>query len=350
MIEYLEIKNFRNHDYIKVDFLNKNTFIEGLNGSGKTSIVEAINYVSLLKSFKTNNDDHLVKEDKPCFKIVLKTNKDLFEVVYNKGVKVLHINKKNITKMSEFITRFKTVVFSPEDLNLVYGTPNERRTFIDVVMVQENKDYLEDLSTYKKVLKERNALLKQINENSDLTFLKIINKRLEVEANKIIEKRTEFIGKLNKAFKVRFKSLNKKDDVEVVYEPNTPLNRLELTLNDRFKRDLLEKTTTAGPHRDELLIKFNDNLAKDYASQGQVRLIVIALKLALVDVYKEKEEVVVLLDDVLSELDDVVIREMENLFNLKKQIIITGTKCNYQNIKIINLNNKENQNDEWKNW
>lgn len=330
---------------MKVDFLNKNTFIEGLNGSGKTSIIEAINYVSLLKSFKTNNDDHLVKEDKPYFKIVLKTKKDLFEVVYNNKVKVLHINKKNITKMSDFITRFKTVVFSPEDLRLVYDGPSERRVFLDVVMVQDDKDYLNDLSMYKKVLKERNALLKLIKEDSDLTFLKIINKRLEVEANQIIKKRSEFIDKLNKAFKVRFKSLNKKDDVELVYDPNVALNTLEVILNDRFRRDLLEKTTTSGPHRDELLIKFNGSLAKDYASQGQVRLIIIALKLALVDVYEEKEDVVILLDDVLSELDDVVIREMETLFNLKNQIIITGTKCNYKNIKIINLNNKENQ--EW---
>lgn len=334
---------------MKIDFQNKNTFIEGLNGSGKTSIVEAINYVSLLKSFKTSNDDHLIKNDKPYFKIVLKTNNNLFEVVYNRKSKVLHINKKNITKMSEFITRFKTVVFSPEDLSLVYGSPGERRTFLDVVMVQANKDYLEDLSMYKRVLRERNALLKQLNENSDLTFLKIINKRLEVEADQIIKKRSEFISKLNKAFKKRFKSLNKKDDVEVVYEPNTPLNALEITLNGRFRRDLLEKTTTSGPHRDELVINFNNNLAKEYGSQGQVRLIVIALKLALVDLYKEHKEVVILLDDVLSELDDVVINEMENLFKLENQIIITGTKCNYKNIEIINLNNKENHNNEWKN-
>lgn len=346
MIETLELRNFRNHEYISIDFLSKNTFIEGLNGSGKTSVVEAINYISTLKSFKTTDDESLVLKNKPFFKIVLKTKKDSYEVVYNEGSKLLKINKKVYKRMSDFIASFKTIVFSPEDLNLVYGSPGVRRSFIDIVMVQINKNYLKDLSTYKKVLKERNALLKKLNEKSDLTFFKIINKRLEVEANKIIRARLEFVEKLNKAFKRRFKSFNKEDEVDVIYKPNVFLNSLEDVLNGRFKVDLVTQTTSAGPHRDDLLINFNKNTAKDFASQGQVRLITLSLKLALIDLYEQKEEIVILLDDVFSELDDDVVRELKKLLQLENQVIITGTNCIYKEMNILNLSKKENQKNE----
>lgn len=342
MIEYLELRNFRNHNHIKIRFQYENTFIEGLNGSGKTSIVEAINYVSTLKSFKMADDESLLQTDKQYFKIVLKTKQNEFEIVYNEGKKLLKINKVIYQKMSEFIANLKTIVFSPEDLNLVNGSPGVRRNFLDMVMVQINKTYLNNLTIYKKVLKERNALLKNLKESSDLTFFKIINKRLADEANKIILKRSEFISKLNQAFKAQFKSFNNKDEVELSYEANTEASALEAVLNKRFKTDLLTETTSVGPHRDELLIKFNGNLAKDYASQGQKRLITLSLKLALIDLYENKEEIIILLDDVLSELDDVTINELGNLLKIKNQVIITGVNNKYQNIKVLNLNKKEN--------
>lgn len=346
MIEYLELRNFRNHEQIKVEFNSKNTFIEGFNGSGKTSIIEAISYISFLKSFRTNEDDLLIKKSKEYFKIVLKTNNDTYEVVYNQGRKLLKINKIVVSKMSEFIANLKTIVFSPEDLNLVYGPPALRRMFMDQVMVQLNKNYLADLSTYKTILRERNALLKKLKGDSDLTFLNIINKRIEVEANKIISKREEFIEKLNRAFKRRFKSFNKNDDVEVVYEPNCALNTLEAVLNSRFKRDLFVESTSAGPHRDDMLIKFNNSPAKDIASQGQVRLITLSLKLALIDLYNKGEEIIILLDDVLSEFDEIVVKEIETIFKVKNQVIITGTKNEYKDIQVLNLNKKESQENE----
>lgn len=346
MIEYLELKNFRNHEHTKIDFFGKNTFIEGLNGAGKTSIIEAIHYVSTLKSFKTPDEDSLILKDKPFFKIELKTNKANYEIVYNEGKKLLKINKNIIKKMSDFIANFKTVLFTPEDLNLVYGSPGVRRSFVDQVMVQIDKNYIAVLAIYKNVLKERNALLKRINLNSDLTFLKIINKRLEVEANKIIKARREFIGRLNKAFKLRFKSFNNKDEVDCLYKPNVPLNSLEGILNGRFSADLATETTSAGPHRDDLNIYFNDDLAKEYASQGQIRLITLSLKLALLDLYDNKEEIVILLDDVFSELDEVVVEELKKLLQLENQVIITGTECIYKEMKVLDLDKKENQKNE----
>lgn len=346
MIEYLELRNFRNHEHIQIHFQSKNTFIEGLNGSGKTSIIEAIYYTSTLKSFKTTDDNALLQQNKPYFKIYLKTKKDEYEIVFNEGKKFLKINKLIYPKMSDFIANLKTIVFSAEDLNLIYGIPGIRRDFLDTVMVQINKDYLKNLSTYKKVLKERNALLKKLKIDSDFTFLKIINKRLEKEANIIIEARTAFINKLNKAFKMRFKSFTLKDDVEVIYQPNVSLNTLESVLNRRIKVDLFAETTSSGPHRDELLIMFNKNLAKDYASQGQNRLIILSLKLALIDLYDNKDEIIILLDDVLSELDGKTIDKLEILLKTNNQIIITGTNSKYKEIKVLNIDKRRTETDE----
>lgn len=346
MIEYLELRNFRNHNHTKIHFQSKDTFIEGLNGSGKTSVVEAINYVSTLKSFKTSDEDSLLQKGKQYFKIILKTKKDEYEIVYNKGKKLLKINNNVYKKMSEFIANFKTIIFSPEDLNLVNGSPGIRRNFLDMVMVQINKNLLSDLNTYKKVLKERNALLKNLKENSDMTFLKIINKRLQLEADKIIEKRETFVRELNNAFKKRFKAFNKIDEVGVIYEPDVGLGALEVVLNRKIKSDILTETTNSGPHRDELLIMFNNNLAKQFASQGQIRLITISLKLALIDLHKNKEEIVILLDDVLSELDDEIINEIKKLLDLKNQVIITGTNNKYKEMKVLNLNKRRSEVNE----
>ena len=318
------------------------TFLEGLNGSGKTSILEAIYFVSLLKSFRASDDKLLINNNKSFAKIVLKTGDNLFEVVISDSSKHLKINNKVITKMSDFISRFKAIVFSPNDLKLVQGLPGFRRHFMDVTMVQLTKKYLDNLTVYRKVLKERNALLKHLKPKDDLTFLKIINKRLALEADQIIEGRMLFIKKLNKSFIERFKSFNPKDRVNLIYQPNSPLNSLEMILNERFERDLVTQSTSAGPHRDDFLIEFNRKPAKEFASQGQTRLIAIALKLALVDLFERDQDVVILLDDVLSELDDDIKHEIEKLFTMKKQIILTGTKSEYKNVKTINLDRKRN--------
>ncbi len=340
MIKSIQLKNFRNHEDIVIEFPTQMTFIEGSNGIGKTSILEAIYFISLLKSFRTNDDSNLITNNKPYTKITLQTNHHLYEAVLTDKTKHLKIDGVVIPRMSQFIGGFKTIIFSPEDLNIITGTPGIRRSFLDIEMVQLEDSYIENLSIYKKVLRERNALLKMLKPNDDLTFLKIIDKRLENEASKIILKRQTFIEKLNNAFKSRFKSFNDKDRVELTYEPNTTAEALERRLKERFTNDLLMQSTSVGPHRDEFLIKFNGELAKNYASQGQIRLIAISLKLALIDLLDPNENVVILLDDILSELDEQKIKQIETIFKLQKQIILTGVKSNYTNINIINLDEK----------
>lgn len=322
MIESVLLRNFRNHLEATFD-LKAQTFIQGDNGTGKTSLLEAIYYVSLLKSHRTVDDGSLVMSDKPYAKITIKTTDHLYEVVIQKDRKHLMLDKVHIKKMSHFIGGYKIIIFSPEDLDLIKGLPRIRRQFLDIEMFQINPSYMNSLSSYKKILHQRNALLKRLTLTDDLTFLHIITNRFIEEARVIIKERQHFINTLNKSFKSRFKHLNDLDEVELIYEPNTPINALEETFKSRMHKDILSKTTNSGPHRDDFTILFNGHPAKDFASQGQQRLITIALKLAIIDLIKE--EVIILLDDILSELDDKAITKIEQLFTLGKQVIITGT-------------------------
>ena len=175
MIKSLFVKNFRNHQELSLSF-EKFNYIEGLNGSGKTSLLEALYYVSLLKSFRTSDDKNLIKSGSEYAKVIVKTTNDNYEVVLTESSKFLKRNNKVITKMSEFIGGYKVVIFSLEDLMIIRGFPKERRMFMDIEMSQVTNSYLKDLTVYKQVLKERNALLKQLSDGDDLTFLKIITK------------------------------------------------------------------------------------------------------------------------------------------------------------------------------
>lgn len=346
MIKSLQLRNFRNHRDLKMDF-EKQNYIEGLNGSGKSSILEAIYYVSLLKSFRTSDDKNLINNDAQFAKMIITTNDDKYEVVLSEEGKFLKFNNKVVTKMSDFIGGFKVVMFSLEDLEIIKGLPKTRRSFMDIEMVQIDSGYLNDLSTYRQVLKRRNDLLKQIKKGGDLTFLNIVSKRLALEADVIIKRRTEFVKKLNGSFKESFKRLNQKDEVSVIYKPDVALNSLESVLNQETERDLLTKTTNKGPHRDDFVLTFNGELAKTKASAGEQRLMIVALKLALLELIKE-DEVIVLLDDVLSELDNNVKKMIESILKEDKQVIITGTESNYFPIKGIYLERKDENGNKQK--
>lgn len=340
MIEWIELKYFRNHEHLKLALDSKTTFLEGSNGSGKTSVLEAIYFSGLLKSHRTSDDKALIQETKPFARINLKTTKHLYQTTISPTGKHLKIDGKPILKMSEYIGGYKVIIFSPEDLDLIKGIPGIRRSFLDIEMFQIDDSYARILNVYKKVLKQRNALLKRLTLKDDLTFIKILNKRLMSEADKIIERRKIFISDLNQAFIKRFKAFNETDRVMLIYEPNTEINTLESMLNERIQKDILSKNTNIGPHRDDFKVLYNGLDAKQYASQGQQRLITIALKLSVIDLLKEKNQIVILLDDVMSELDSQTVKSLESLIHSKYQTIITGIKSNYDNIQTINLDNK----------
>lgn len=339
MISEIKLKHFRNHESLALDIHSGRVFIFGSNGLGKTSILESIYFASLTKSHRTTNDKSIIMKDKPFARIDIKTDKHNYHVVLSQEGTKVAIDKKPIQKLSEYIGGYRVIMFAPEDLDLIKGQPSVRRQFLDIEMSQIHKPYMFVLSKYKQILKQRNALLKNINPKDDLTFFNIITSQLAMIGEEIISKRMKFMQKLNEAFRTRFKDFNVIDDVGVVYEPSGPLNTLKDLLFEKKDKDILTQTTSYGPHRDEIQFLFNHEDAKQYASQGQQRLMVISLKLALLDIYdKEDLETVLLLDDVLSELDQDKKNKLLNNLPIKHQTFISGVDLfeieNMQTIKL----------------
>lgn len=325
MIRSLDLKNFRNHHQLSLIFEQKKSFIYGDNGVGKTSILEAIYYGSLTKSHRASDDKHLIKKNSEFANVKVKTDKHIYEIVLSSLGKRTYIDKKAVHKISDFVGGYHAIMFAPEDLELIKGNPGVRRQFLDIEMSQSNKPYMFVLQKYKQLLKHRNALLKNLSLKDDLTFLKIISKQLSEVADQLITARHEFLLSLNHAFKERFRLFNFVDEVDITYNPNVDLNKLEHVLNEKKEKDIITQTTNYGPHRDDFNLKFNHFDAKSHASQGQQRLMVLSLKLSLLDLITDNnKEVVLLLDDVLSELDDDTKQKLITNLPKKHQVIISG--------------------------
>jgi DNA replication and repair protein RecF len=316
MIKSMTLINIRNFEHKEVVFLKDMTYMYGPNGSGKTTILEAIHLIATTKSHRTSEEKDVIKEGAPFGKITLIDESHTYEmVITNQGKRVWldHVEKK---KLSNFIGYLYVVMFAPEDIDLVKGNPQFKRQFLDVAMVQIDKSYLDILQTYKKILKQRNALLKKLKPNDDFTFLEVINEQLMETGKIIIKKRAHFIETLNQIF---IQTCHKFElhHTEIQYKPSVTEQKFKETLNQSLNQDLITKTTNHGPHRDDFLFIFNNKNAKQNASQGQSRLLALALKIALYQTLKEDplKKVTLLLDDVLSELD---IENQSRVLSLKE--------------------------------
>lgn len=330
----MEIKNFRNHQKFVADFDQTIIILEGNNGVGKTSILEAIFLASTTKSHRTNNDLELIKSGTQFASIKLTDETNFYNIVLSEKGKRVSINQIEKKKLSDYIGNLKTVFFAPEDLNLIKGTPSDRRYFLDLELIQLNPEYLKILSEYRKVIKQRNALLKKIRIDQDYTFLDILGKQLEQLSNQIMIFRQNFIDEINGLL------LSNDVFVEIKYLPNSTIEQISNHFQTKQKHDILHQTTTVGIHKDDFIIKYNHQNAKIYCSQGQMRTAVILVKLALLSYIetKTKQSVVLLLDDVFSELDS----EKQQLFidklTKKHQVFITSAvKLDFNNKEILKI-------------
>lgn len=303
MIDSLEIRNIRNVEQFQVKINKPLVVIEGPNGVGKTTLLESVYFAATTKSHRTNTEKDLITHEKPYGAVKVTTDKT-HEIIISEHGKRTFINKVEIKKISDYIGKFRVVMFAPEDLMLIKGGPAERRYMLDLELMQVSKEYLRHLNTYKRILKQRNILLKKIKIDDDYTFLDILGEQLYEVGSKIYDHRSQFIEALNSKLQI---VSNKYGDVscQLIYEPNVTKEAFIKYLRTKQKQDILYQQTMVGVHKDDFKIVFNGFLAKDHASQGQQRLIAIEIKLALLEWIKEetKENAVLLLDDVLSELD-----------------------------------------------
>lgn len=335
-IKELELKNFRNYEDLNIEFDENINFIIGNNAQGKTNLIESIFMCSMGKSFRTSKDSDLIGFEKDFTKIKLTAQKQLFptaiEIIIKKDQgKSIKIDGMSISKASDLLDNLYIVIFSPEDLKIVKDEPEKRRKFIDRELCVLKPYYFDSITNYKKVILQRNNYLKE--KNIDSTVLDIWDIQLAKYGAKIISMRSEFIEKLNKISSFIHNNItNKKEILKIEYEPNVKTkNNLENSLYNALKKsqenDLRLRTTTRGPHRDDISFFIDGINVRNFGSQGQQRTAALSLKLAELDLIKEEtgEDAILLLDDVMSELDatrqEFLIKTLSDI-----QLFITTTE------------------------
>lgn len=338
-IRHLSLTDYRCYSRYFISFGDKVNVIVGDNAVGKTSIVEAIYCLALGKSFKTRSDRELIKHGS-LFSVVKGTfdpnNDEVSLVVTDKGKK---LKKNNIEyrQLSEHLGFLNVVMFTPEDLELIKGGPNQRRGFLDINLAQFNKEYLDNLISYKKILKQRNEVLKEIKIKYDIAYLEVLTESLINNALKIVEIRNKFLSKLLPLANKNLSMLSENNEVmDIVYKPSCSVDKMWKTFSDRQDYDILMQTTTIGPHRDDFLVYINGNLVNLFGSQGQQRSASLAIKLGFAEMLnKITNSVIIILDDVFSELDE---NRQNRIFDLVKnynQIFITTTSIDSINKEIL---------------
>lgn len=313
-IKSLSISNFRNYKSADIEFGNNINMIIGKNGQGKTNLIEGIYMLSLGRSFRTNKDKEMVMFDtQNSYISSLVTSRDReykIEIKMGKDVKkAIKINSIPIEKLSDLLGIINIVIFSPEDLKLVREGPKERRSFMDRELSQIRPSYYQILYTYQKTLLQRNNLLKK--DKVDKGLLDVYDLQLASSGWKIMQYRKEFIEKIGKVANRNHSRISGgKENLSVIYSPNAKVldkssSDLEIMMRNSRDEDLSRRTTTIGPHKDDLSIFINDMELRSFGSQGQKRSAAISLKLSEIElIYEEKGEYpVVLLDDIFSELD-----------------------------------------------
>ena len=351
-IKELVLKNYRNYDNIKINFNKKINIIYGENGQGKTNILESIYYLTFLKSHRINDETSLIRENCKKFKIQGKISKN--NIIYCHEIelstkKIVKIDKTIIKKNSDYITNINLVLFNPNDLDIIKGSPDIRRKTIDLSISQLNKNYFILINEYNKLLKMRNDYLKTI-KNIDYNYFEILTTYLIEKAVNIYMARNKYIIKLNENINNIFIKLNNIKLNELVYYikyvDSININKynkieikklLENEYNSVKKDEIKFKKTLFGPQKDDFKFILKDRDLKKYGSQGQQRIAIIAMKLAeaIIITNYTGENPILLLDDVLSELDNKKQNNLLKYISNFEQTIITTTDLNKIKNKIL---------------
>ena len=330
-IKSLTVHNIRSHDQLTVDFSPNVTIITGPNGSGKTSLLEAL-YIALQGSSFKGSDNEILHLDQPWWKIdVLFTNDKTrtvkFDPSRSTGRKQFVIDSKTNYRLPAKLKQ-PIVLFDPDDLRLLNGSPARRRQFIDRFISQLNPLYLTTLRKYERALKQRNNLLKKIITSPDELFAWDV--AISDYGAYIIEQRIIFIEQINAHLNDAYNDIAKSTDTVSVHYSHTFIGdikqKLLSELHTHFDRDRALGNTSAGPHRHDLIFTFNKLPAPSTASRGEVRTIVLALKFLEVDIIEKifGAQPLILLDDVFSELDLTRQKSLSDTIRTH-QIIITST-------------------------
>ena len=345
-IKNIKLINFRNYNKKEIKLNENINVFFGENAQGKTNIIESIFLCSIGKSFRTNKENELIKfnEEKALVEINFqKSDRDGNIKIEIGDKKNINLNGIKLKKLSELLGNINIVIFTPDDINILKGGPQNRRKFLDIMISQLRPNYMHILTLYLKTLEQRNNYLKQIKlENKDENLLDIWDEKLVDYGIKIYEYRKEFIEKIKNKIKIIHNEITQnKEEIEIEYfsDANTRQNFIN-ELKSRRKLDIIKGFTTKGIHRDDFVVYINGKEVEIYGSQGQHRTAILSLKLSELKVIYDEigEYPILLLDDFMSELDDK--RRKNFLNNIKDiQVIITCTeKITLENLKYFSYN------------
>ncbi len=333
-VESLELKNFRNYDRISLTFDQGTNVLYGDNAQGKTNLLEAIYVCGTTKSHKSSRDGELIRFGEEEAHMRLFFNKDgishkIDMHLRKNGKKGVAIDGMPIRRAGDLFGMMNLVFFSPEDLNIIKRGPKERRRFLDSELCQLDKMYYSELAQYNRILLQRNALLKDIPfSRSLIPTLDVWDEQLAASGIHLIRERRKFTDELNRIVEGIHENLTSgREKIEIVYEPNAGEEDIGDSLRQSRDRDLKLKTTSVGPHRDDLRVLVNGIDIRHYGSQGQQRSAALSMKLSEIYLVRQviKDSPILLLDDVLSELDSSRQKMLlQNMHQIQTFITCTG--------------------------
>ncbi len=362
-LKSIKIKNFRNYESLSLDFFPGINIIYGNNAQGKTNLLESIYFLSFSKSHRSFIDNSLINEKYNEAYISGSLCKDdtlyKLEIGIDDKKKKLKIDQNEIKKISDYISLSNIIIFYPEDLNLIKGSPKDRRHFLNSEISQIYGNYLDVVNDYNKLLKMRNDYLKklQIGEVVDLNYFDILNKYFIGKATDIYIIRNKFINRLNEFNNKIYLDILGRDGFYIKYVSNlsnidnsdSVREELENILEKERNNEIKYGKTLFGPHRDDIEFYLDNKNLKYYGSQGQQRVAILALKLAELEIFKKYKKIqpILLLDDVFSELDDIKKNNLLKYISNDLQVFITTTDldsispellCQAKKIMIDNAN------------
>lgn len=346
IVSKLVLRNFRNYSFLELEFGKGLNVIVGKNAQGKTNIVEAIQFMSLARSFRTNETADLIS--KACQFATIEARveqdsvkKDLTAILTCSSKRIL-CNEKPVRKISELSSLINVIVFEPKDSLMFNDSPIVRRNYLDINLSKKSPIYLQALMNYEKLLRERNLILK--NDNIDKTQLEVITEQLIKASSTIVNYRTIYVNEINQILsKIVSKIKGENEEAHIDYVPYIVYDEFfEKNAKNLYQRnldsDIKRKATQQGIHREDIKMILNGHDIASYGSQGENRLAVIALKLAPYFLIEDKEaRPIVVLDDVMSELDETHQIKLVDFLRKFEQVFITSVSTNIKNASIYEV-------------
>ena len=334
----LKLANFKNYTQQALDLSVRLNCFVGLNGMGKTNLLDAVYYLCLTRSHRSLPDKNLIRHGESFFRLegVFDTGGERNKVVakFTSGQrKEIERNGTVYTRLTDYIGRFPAVMIAPDDIALVQDGSEERRRFLDTTLSQIYPEYLYNLLVYNNLIKQRNALLKSFAElrRFDLPLLEALDWQLPAPAREIREKRAAFAQAFAPLFQEVYEAIaGSREKVEVRYETDETEADFKLLLLANLEKDRALERTTAGPHRDDLAFALDGQQVKKYASQGQLKSFLLALRLAQYEILRREngQAPLLLLDDIFDKLDEQRVHQLIALLIRRNfgQIFITDTQ------------------------